>query len=343
MKLLLLGGTQFLGRHVVDAALARGHVVTAFTRGKKPAPAGVRALIGERDPRVAPGLTAIERGGWDAVIDTSGYVPRIVQASVSLLANRIDRYLFVSSLSVIAKADKAGLDESAAVATLDDPASEDVSKHYGALKAACESVLIRMLQDRSTIVRPGLIVGPLDPTDRFGYWPARFVHPHLLGDRADHAVVPAPRERPLQFIDARDLAAWMLDLVERNIGGTFNACSASNQWTFGDLIDACVAASAAPPKPAWIADDVLEQYHVSPWTGLPLWIPASEADSAGFMQIDCSLARQHGLKTRSLADTIGDTAAWLASRDNTSAWKNVMTDARERQILSSCPYSCREP
>jgi 2'-hydroxyisoflavone reductase len=338
VRLLLLGGTQFLGRHAVEIAVARGHDVTVFTRGRRPAPAGAAARSGDRDPRRAPGLAALDDGGaWDAVIDTSGYVPRVVDASCALLAPRTRRYLFVSSLSVIAKPDRPGLDESAPTAALDDPATEDVPGHYGGLKAACERVVVERFAGRATVVRPGLIVGPHDATDRFGYWPARFVHPRLLGERADHAVVPAPRERPLQFVDARDLAAWMLDLVERDVGGTFNACSPAGQWTFADLVDACRAAASAPPEPAWIPEDVLVRFHVEPWTGLPLWIPATEPDAAGFMEIDCERARAAGLRTRPLAETVADTAAWLAARDNAGAWKQVLSDARERQILSGRP------
>ena len=338
MQLLLLGGTRFLGRHVVGAALARGHQVTLFTRGKTPQPFGdrVRALAGDRDPRVAPGLAAIEAGTWDAVIDTSGYVPRVVDASATSLAPRVGRYLFVSSLSVLAKPDRPGLDESAAVATLDDPATEDVLPNYGGLKAACEVVVRDAYADRATIVRPGLIVGPHDATDRFGYWAARFVHPSLLGDRPPQAVVPAPRERPVQFVDARDLAAWMLALCERNVGGTFNACSPARQWTMGDLVDACVAAAADPPMPVWVDEQTLLDFHVEPWTGLPLWIPSTEPDTGGFMEVSCEKARAVGLATRPLADTLRDTAAWLASRDNAVAWKHVLSAARERLVLSAC-------
>jgi nucleoside-diphosphate-sugar epimerase len=186
MRLLVLGGTRFLGRHLVEAALARGDDVTIFTRGRLPLPWGdrVTALAGDRDPQLAPGLDALAGGAWDAVVDCSGYVPRIVEASARLLAARTNRYVFVSSMSVYAKTEQPGMDERTAVATLDDPATEQVMEHYGALKAACEAVVERIFAERATNVRPGLIVGPLDGTDRFGYWVARFVHPSLLGDRA---------------------------------------------------------------------------------------------------------------------------------------------------------------
>ena len=337
MRLLLLGGTRFLGRHVAEAALARGHDATLFTRGRTPQPFGdrVHTLVGDRDPRVAPGLAALEGGDWDAVIDTSGYVPRVVSASAMLLAPRVRRYVFVSSLSVIARPDRPGLDESAPVATLDDPATEDVLPNYGGLKAACEAVVRDAYGDRATIVRPGLIVGPHDATDRFAYWVARFVHPRLLGDRAPRAVVPAPRERPVQFVDARDLAAWLLDLCERDIGGTYNACSPAGLWTMGDLSDACVAASADPPVSTWVDEKTLHDFHVEPWTGLPLWIPSTDADAAGFMSVDCDRAHAAGLVARPLDETVRDTAAWLAARDNAGAWEHVLSGSREQLLLSA--------
>jgi 2'-hydroxyisoflavone reductase len=338
VKLLILGGTRFLGRHVVDAALARGHQVTVFTRGRQPNHWGdaVATVAGNRDPAVEPGLEALATGTWDAVIDTCGYVPRIVRASAELLAPRVGRYLFVSSISVFTDASKAGLDESSPVGVLEDPATEEVGKHYGPLKAACENAVTEVFGDRALNVRPGLIVGPHDPTDRFAYWVARFVHPRLLSDRADAAVVPLPEGRPLQWIDARDLAAFMLDLVAAGAAGTYNATSPAGQWTMGMLIDALVAAGrAAAPRVAWTDEATLLEHKVAPWTGLPLWIPASFAEEAGFMGIDCGKARAAGLRTRPLPQTIADTAAWLVQRDNAGAWKDVLTAAAEREILAA--------
>jgi nucleoside-diphosphate-sugar epimerase len=358
MKLLVLGGTRFLGRHIVDAALARGDDVTIFTRGRLPVPwrsaadeAGaslpppqprendgdvrgrVTALVGDRDPRIAPGLRALESGAWDAVVDCSGYVPRAVEASARLLSRRVSRYIFVSSMSVYAKTERPGMDEDTPVATLDDAATEQVMEHYGALKAACERVVDRFYGRRATQVRPGLIVGPFDATDRFGYWVARFVHPRLLGARPARAVVPAPPARPIQFIDARDLAAWLLEIAHRDVAGVFNACSAAFQWRFGDLVDALVAAAPAPPEPAWIDDDRLLARGVTPWVGLPLWLPASDADSGGFMAMNCARAHGAGLAIRPLAETIAATGAWLAARDNAGAWKHVLSAETERGLL----------
>jgi 2'-hydroxyisoflavone reductase len=339
MKLLLLGGTQFLGRHLVEIALQRSHQVTVFTRGRRalPEPIGsaVAKLVGDRDPRVAPGLDALSAGQWDAVIDLSGYVPRVVGASASLLADRVARYVFVSSISVYAKLDRPGLDETAPLATLENADSEEIAKDYGALKAACEAAVTNAFGTRATHVRPGLIVGPYDPTDRFGYWPARFVHPQLLGDRGPLAVVPAPPETALQFIDARDLAAFILDLVERDVGGAFNATSPPGQWTFGDLVEECRHASPSPPEPLWVSERTLLDFHVEPWMGLPLWIPSADPDTAGFQRVSTRRAQDAGLRTRPLAQTVADTAQWLASRSNEGAWKHVLSDSRERQLVSA--------
>jgi len=339
MRILFLGGTRFLGRHAVDAALARGHAVTLFTRGRTPNTFGdaVALLSGDRDPNVAPGLDALREGTWDAVIDTSGYVPRVVRASAGLLKGRTAQYLFVSSISVYADGGGAGRDESAATATLDDPATEEVMKHYGALKAACEDEVRAAFGASAIVVRPGLIVGPHDATDRFGYWVARFRHPELLGDRPPQAVVPAPQSAPVQFIDVRDLAHWMIDLVEAKRGGTFNASSAAGHWTWESMVTALCAKAGAgsdAPQARWIDESLLLAQKVEPWTGLPLWIPSTFADEAGFMEFDCRKAQAAGLRIRPLADTIDATAAWLAARDNGGAWKAVLTAEAEREILA---------
>jgi 2'-hydroxyisoflavone reductase len=336
MKLLVLGGTRFLGRHLVELALARGDAVTVFTRGKQPNhwPGRVTALAGNRDQAISPGLRAIKEGTWDAVVDTCGYVPRVVRQSAELLSPRVGRYLFVSSNSVLTDASRAGLTEKDPVGALEDPATEEIGKHYGPLKAACERVVSDAYGYRALNVRPGLIVGPHDPTDRFGYWVARFVHPDLLGDRDAKVVVPNPPSRPIQLIDARDLAAFMLEILDKGLEGTYNATSPAGQWTMGAMVDALrEVGGAAAPKARWVEEEILIDKKVDPWIGLPLWIPLSFADEAGFMQIDCTKAERAGLRTRPLADTIGDTAQWLAARNNADAWKDVLNADREREVL----------
>ena len=340
MKLLVLGGTRFLGRHLVEAALARGHDVTLFTRGVQPVPwAGrVTHLVGNRDPRIAPGLAALETGEWDAAIDTSGYVPRCVKASADAIGERVGNYTFVSSLSVYADSSRPGLDETTPVATLEDPLSEDIAAHYGALKARCEDEVRAAFGRRALVVRPGLIVGPHDPTDRFAYWVARFACPDVLGARPLPAVVPGPPDRAVQFIDARDLGSWMLDMSEREAEGTFDACSPAGTWTMSAFVDVLVAAaraSGSPTVPQWIDDDSLLRHDVTPWTGLPLWIPASDQESAGFMHFACARAAAQGLVLRPLAETVADSAAWLRVRDHSNSWRNVLSAEKEREILAA--------
>jgi 2'-hydroxyisoflavone reductase len=341
MKILVLGGTRFLGRHVVDAALAGGHEVTIFTRGVTVSPwdaATVAHLVGNRDPREDPGLAGLDAGAWDAAIDMSGYVPRCVAAGAARLAGRVDHYTFVSSMSVYADASRPGLDETAPVAALDDPATEDIMANYGALKARCEDEVRKAFGGRALIVRPGLIVGPHDPTDRFAYWVARFLRPDCLGARAGSAVVPAPPERPVQFIDARDLAQWLLASATAATTGTFNACSPAGGWTMGALVDTLVERGRAWGRsvaPCWVDDATLVRHGVEPWTGLPLWIPGSDAESAGFMEFSCARAAARGLRIRPLDRTVDDTALWLDTRPPADAWRHVVSADKEREILAS--------
>jgi nucleoside-diphosphate-sugar epimerase len=328
MKLLVLGGTRFLGRHLVDAAIEAGHGVTIFTRAVTPSPwtaAPVAHLVGDLDT-----------GEWDAAIDLSGYVPRCVGASARALATRVAHYTFVSSMSVYADSSRPDLDESTPVAILEDPASEDIMAHYGALKARCEDEVRATFGERALIVRPGLIVGPHDPSDRFAYWVARFVLPDQLGARPPEAVVPAPPSRPIQLIDARDLVRWMLDATVARIAGTFNASSPPRMWTMGTLVDRLVermTAGNTPVVPRWIDEAKLAEHGVTPWTELPLWIPETDAESAGFMEFSSARALAQGLRIRPLARTIDDTAAWLAERTQEPAWRNVLSADKERALL----------
>jgi len=337
VRFLVLGGTKFLGRHLVEAAVERGHTVTTFTRGQAPTHehAAVLPLGGDRDPRKGNGLAALASGAWDAAFDLSGYVPRIVDASCELLGARVRRYLFVSSVSVYADTSTPGTTEDARRETLADSTSEDVAAHYGALKAACEDRVLARYGERATIVRPGLIVGPYDPTDRFSYWVARFTQPEVLGERDEEAAVPAPAERPIQLVDARDLAAWMVMLAEGDVGGTFNAASPADRWTMNDLVEAATLLRRGDaPSPVWIDPDVLRRANIEPWTELPLWLPADDPQYAGFFAIDASRAAAAGLESRPLTATVADTAAWLGGKWRPEAWQKVLTVERERRLVA---------
>jgi len=210
-RILILGGTGFLGPATVEAARSRGHVLTLFNRGKtRPGLfPDIETLHGDRDPNVGEGLKSLEGRKWDAVIDNSGYFPRQVGASARLLAPNVGHYIFISSISVYADNSVEGLDESAAVATIADPNVEKITEQtYGALKALCEKACEQALPGRTTVVRPGYIVGPDDASGRFTYWPIRF-------DRGGEVLAPGAPQDPVQFVDVRDLGGWLITLVER--------------------------------------------------------------------------------------------------------------------------------
>lgn len=303
MRLLVIGGTRFVGRHLVDAALARGDAVTLFNRGQSgPAPAGAEQRTGDR----RADLSALADGTWDAVVDTCGYLPREVAAMADALRGRVQRYVFVSSVSVYAST-ATGNTEDDPVATIDDPDTEVVDgRTYGALKALCEVALIDALGAQATIVRPGLIVGPHDPTQRFTYWPAR------LARAVDGGPVLAPGhpDAPVQVIDARDLAAFMLRLIDDDRHGTYNAVGPT--LTMGQVLQACARAAGVQPDLRWIDMATLQDRGLQPWSDLPLALP-DDTDHAGFMRTDASRARAAGLHTRPLAQTVEDTLAWWRS------------------------------
>jgi len=320
MNLLILGGTKFLGRHAVDAALAGGHEVTIFTRGQTNPELfpDVEHLQGDRDGD----LGALEGRGWDGVVDTSGYVPRVVRRSAELLRDAVDRYVFVSSISVYDDFSQP-IDESTAVAQLEDPANEDVLEHYGALKAACETVIDEVYGDRGANVRAGLIVGPYDPTDRFTYWPRRIAAGRdVLG--------PGNPAAPVQFVDARDLAAWLVKLALEGPGGVFNATGPAEPLTFADLLERARAAIGSDANVVWIDEQTLLDAEVQAWTELPLWLPGD--DYAGMARADTRRALAAGLTFRSLEQTVVDTLAWDSTVDGD---RPTLSREKERTVLDA--------
>jgi 2'-hydroxyisoflavone reductase len=294
MKLLILGGTLFLGRHLVDAALDAGHAVTTFTRGHTAAHRDVEALHGNRDGDLA----ALDGRTWDAVIDTSGYVPRVVRASAERLAGTAGHYTFVSSISAYARFDAGPIREDAPLGELEDPGSEDVDAHYGELKAACERVAAEAFAGRALIVRPGLIVGPHDPTERFTYWVRRLAE-------GGEVLAPGDPERRVQLIDARDLARWLVDMAARGATGTYNATGPHPRPTMRELLE---AASPDGARLTWVPDEFLLAHGVGEWQELPLWI--ADPSLRAFLDADVSAAVAAGLTFRPLAETARDTLAW---------------------------------
>ncbi len=322
--LLILGGGQFLGRHLTQIALAQGHTVTLFNRGKTNPhlfPEAER-LIGDR---VVGDLTALQGREWDAVIDTCGYVPRVVRQAVDLLADHIDHYTFISSLSVYSDNVTPNQDETAPLATLEDETTEQVNgETYGGLKVLCERVALDALPGRSLIIRPGLIVGPHDPTDRFTYWPARLA-------RGGDILAPGDPAAPVQFIDVRDLAEWTLHLVEHSISEVFNATGPAEKLTFGDFLTSCQATVGRAATPVWVDEAFLLEQGVAPYTEMPLWVPAAYA---GFNSARFQRALHAGLTHRPLTDTIQDTLAWQATRPANYTWRAGLTPEREAELLN---------
>lgn len=310
MRLLIIGGTRFLGRHLVDAALARGDLVTLFNRGQAASqpPAGVTWLQGDR----AGDLAALDAGpGWDAVIDTCGYLPDDTGRLAHALAGRAGRYIFISSVSAYASHAQPNA-EDAPLGVLADASTTVVDgTSYGPLKALCEAAVQRAFGERrSLLVRPGLIVGPHDPTGRFTWWPARLARAAVDGQPV---LAPGLPSRPLQLIDARDLAAWLLRLADDGASGAFNAVSPPGAFTWGELLGACAGAVGVSVDMRWVSDDRLLSAGVAPWMDLPLWLPASgpdAADSAAFMAVPTARAESAGLRCRPLVQTAADTLAW---------------------------------
>lgn len=302
MRLLILGGTLFLGRHLVEAALAGGHEVTLFNRGQHNPTLypELEKLRGDRDGN----LEALRGRRWDAVIDTCGYVPRVVQASAELLAGAVDHYTFISSISVYRGFSTSGMDEDALVGTLPDGTVEEVTgETYGPLKALCEQAAERAMPGRVLNVRAGLIVGPHDPTDRFTYWPQRVA-------QGGDVLAPGDPGRRVQFIDARDLAEWNVRMAQAGQAGTYNVTGPDHALTMGALLEQCKATSGSDARFVWVSDRFLLEERVTPWTELPLWIPADRTDMAGFLSVSCGRAIAAGLTFRPLADTVRDTLAW---------------------------------
>ncbi|MBI2760045.1 MAG: epimerase [Chloroflexi bacterium] len=323
MKLLMLGGTVFLGRSLVDAALVRGHEVTLFNRGQHNPELypDVEKLRGDRDGD----LGALEGRQWDAVIDTCGYVPRIVRASAELLADAVGHYSFISSISVYDNFRTRAMAEDAPVGTVEDPTVEDVLPNYGPLKALCEQAAEAAMPGRTLRVRAGLIVGPHDQSDRFTYWPHRIA-------KGGDVLAPGSSDRAVQIIDVRDLAEWNVRIAEQRVSGVFNATGPDYTLTMGAVLDACKAVSGSDARFVWASEQFLLDAGAQPWAQLPLWVPDTE-ENAGFSSIDCSKAFATGLTFRPLAETVRDTLAWDATRPADTERRNGLPPDREAELL----------
>jgi len=306
LKILVLGGTGFVGPAVVESALSRGHQLTLFNRGKTNPQLfpGVEKLHGDRDPDKAPGLTALKGRTWDAVVDTWTQTPKHVKASAEMLAAAVGQYLFVSTISVYLDFKQAGMSEDSPLHQLKDPADESrTPEGYGGRKALCEQLAEKAMPGRVTVARPGLIVGHRDPTDRFPYWPARI-------QRGGEVLAPGTGQDPVQYIDANDLADWIVGALENKHTGIYNLVGPVHPASFIEYLHGCKACVSSDAKLTWVSEEFLKEQKVDGFTDLPMWL--SQSESPGFATINHKKAIATGLRSRPLADTIRDTLAWSA-------------------------------
>ncbi|MFD7921057.1 NAD-dependent epimerase/dehydratase family protein [Streptomyces sp. NPDC059740] len=302
MKLLVLGGTAFVGRAVVTAALGRGWEVTTFHRGHAAAPPGAATLLGDRNDPGA--LAALAGGEWDAVVDTWTGAPSAVDDAARLLAGRAARYLYVSSRSVYTYPAPGGGDESSPVveASPHDTGSAD----YARAKRGGELAALAHFGDAALLARAGLVLGPQENVGRLPWWLNRIA-------RGGPVLAPGPEDLPLQYVDARDLADWLLVAAERGLGGAYNVTSRSGHATMGSLLRACVAATGSTAELRWTAPEQILAAGVQPWTELPVWLPPGP-DHEAMHTTDVSRAHAAGLRCRPVAETVRDTWSWLCER-----------------------------
>ena len=322
VKILILGGTRFMGYFATEYALARGHEVTLFNRGQSNPDVFPTAHHIRGNRANLTDLDQLRDGQWDTVIDTSGYVPRLVGETAMRLANSVRRYIFISSISVYADIPPNGTDENGKLEVLADPTTEDSSgQYYGGLKALCEQVVSSTLPGRAVMVRPGLIVGPRDPTDRFGYWVRRAA---MDGEM----LAPGKPGFCVQFIDARDLGEWVVRLAEDQTGiaGIYNATG--QPIPMSALLSTCQTVTASDAQLNWVDESFLLAHNVEPWSDLPMWLPES---LQGHNMVSSQKAVTTGLTYRSVADTVAATYDWL--KDNPPLKLTTITPQREAELL----------
>jgi 2'-hydroxyisoflavone reductase len=321
LRILILGGTGFTGPHQVRYALARGHKLTLFNRGRRPKewPSPVEELVGDR---TTGDLEALAGREWDVCIDNPTTLPFWVRDAGRVLKGKVHHYVFISTLSVYSGEREPGQDETApvleykgadAMKVTQEVLRADVESLYGPLKARSEKEAETWFGGMTTVIRPGLIVGPGDESDRFTYWPVRL-------DRGGDVLAPGDGTDPVQFVDARDLAEWTIRMVEARTLGVFNAMGPSFELTMGDMLSGVRAATTSGAKLRWVPADFLEQQKISPWGDMPVWIPGT-GDTAGFSRRRNAKAIGAGLTFRPLGQTALDTLAW---------WKALPTDRRAR-------------
>jgi 2'-hydroxyisoflavone reductase len=337
LNILILGGTGFTGPYQVRYALDRAHKVTVFNRGKThpgELPNEVEQLIGDRNGQ----LDALKNRKWDVVIDNPTSVPVWVRDAAQVLKDNVNRYVFISTISVYADTSKPNTDEGAPLAKYNGPDGMKESREtiiaskyvlYGPLKALSEQEAEKWFPKKTLIIRPGLIVGPRDETDRFTYWPVRI-------DRGGEVMAPGDPKDPVQFIDARDLAEWTIRMVENGETGAYNASGPARTLGVGDMLEAIKTANSSKAKFTWVNADFLEAQKVAPWSDMPVWIPP-RGEEAGGNRISIKRALEKGLTFRPLEMTARDTLAWFKSQpaERQAKLKAGLSPERETEVLAA--------
>ena len=331
LKVLILGGTGFIGPHFVDALTAGGHKITLFNRGKRDPEVrpGIEQLLGDRNGEIS----SLQGHDWDVVIDNSGYTPSQVKATAELLKDHVRKYIFISSVAVYADFAKAGIDEDYKLAELKDPTSEVVNgETYGGLKVLCEKVVETTYGKRATLIRPTYIAGPGDHTDRFTYWPVRV-------SKGGEMLAPGTPSDPFQYIDVRDLAGFIRTCVEKDVNGKFNVCSPQGAVTMGSLLDEAKRITGANTTFVWATPAFLEANGIigekAEGNLIPIWEPPT-GDEAGLLLVSPARAEKKGLKFRSLETTIRDTLEWQKKRpEDKQVLKAGLTMQKEAELLAS--------
>lgn len=336
LKILILGGTGFLGPDIVEAAKRRGHTLTLFNRGKTHAGMfpELEQIHGDRTSDKETGrksdLDKLANRKWDAVVDTSAYYPREIREAMAVLKDNIRQYVFISSISVYKDNSKPGMDETTPVGTIEDETFEKVTgESYGPLKALCEKTAEEAMPGKVTNIRPGLIVGPGDPSDRFTYWPVRI-------DRGGEVLAPGKPDDPIQFIDARDLGEWIVKCIEDGTVGVFNATGPKGTLTMGELLKSCQAATSSKSTLTWADADFLTAQKVEPWSDMPVWVPPV-GDMAGFEKVSSARAIAKGMTFRPVDDTVKATLEWFKKepQDRQDKLRAGIKAEREVEVLKA--------
>ncbi len=328
MNLLVIGGTVFLGRHIVEYALSRGHSVTLFNRGQHNPGLfpEIEKIHGDRKND----FDLLKDREWDAVIDTCGYLPDDISKVGSVLKDSVGKYIFISSISVYKNFEVVGIDENYDLLQLptDDSPGEFKMENYGALKALCEKEVMKLFPENYVNVRSGLIVGPNDPTDRFTYW----IHRVRSGGKV---LAPGDGSSLVQFIDVRDLASWAVRMAENGKSGDYNATGPENPLTIKELLLECQKLCNPDSELIWVSEKFIQENNVQPWMDLPVWIPDSNPDFKGFSKVNIDKALRQGLTFLKLDETIMSTLQYLNDLPKDYKLKSGLDYIRENELIKA--------